>query len=128
MAALYRNKQIDFRQKQSTLAQLEVWYSFLHDPPTEWLKNQDLISGQCIVRGLRVVNDSDERGAVLIQQHNDSITIHEDQKQYLLQDVENHQWLYLKARKVFCFTNIMHIIPAFLHLNGHRRAANLGGL
>ena len=45
------------------------------------------------------MNYSDKRGAVLTQQHNDSITIHEDQKQYLLQVVESHQRLYPKAKK-----------------------------
>ena len=73
------NKLISGKSK-ALFAQLEVRYSFLHDPPTEWLENQDFISGQSIVRGLKVVNDSDERGAVLTQQYNDSITIHEDQK------------------------------------------------
>ena len=92
------NKLISGKSK-SLFAQLEVRYSFLHDPPTEWLKNQDLISGQCSVSSLKVVNDSDERGAVLIQQYTDSITIHEDQKQYLLQVVESHRWLYPKAKK-----------------------------
>ena len=45
------------------------------------------------------MNDSDKRGALLIQQYNDSSTIHENQKQYLLQVVESHRRLYPKAKK-----------------------------
>ena len=90
------NKLISGKSK-ALFAQLEVKYYFLHDPLTEWLKTQDLISGQYIVRG--VVNDSDERGAVLTQQYNDSITIHKDQKQYLLHVVESHRRLILKPKK-----------------------------
>ena len=86
-------------KSKAIFAQLEDRNSFLHDPPTEWLKNQDFISGQCIVRGLKVVNDSDERGDVLTQQYNDSITIHKDQKQYMLQVVESHRRLHSKVKK-----------------------------
>ena len=46
---------------EALLAQLEVRYPFLHDPSSEWLTNQDLISRQHIVRDLKVVNDSGER-------------------------------------------------------------------
>ena len=44
------------------------------------------------------MNYSEKMGAVLIQQYNDSTTIHEDQKQYLLQVVESHRRLYPKAK------------------------------
>ena len=45
------------------------------------------------------MNDSDERGDVLTQQYNDSITIHKDQKQYMLQVVESHRRLHSKVKK-----------------------------
>ena len=44
-----------------------------------------------IVRSVRVVNDLAERGVALIQQFNSSITRNEEQKQFLLQIVENHR-------------------------------------
>ena len=42
-------------------------------------------------RSIKVVNDLAERGVALIEEFNCSITRDEEQKQFLLQVVENHQ-------------------------------------
>ena len=53
---------------------------------------QDFEKGLYIVRGLNVTNDAAERGALaLIQSFNSSITTSEEQKQFLLQIVEEHR-------------------------------------
>ena len=46
---------------------------------------QDFQKGLSTVRGLNVTNDAAERGVALIQSFNSSITIDEEQKQFLLQ-------------------------------------------
>ena len=43
------------------------------------------------VKLLKVVNDSAERGIVLIQSYNNALTKDETQKQYLLQLVSSHR-------------------------------------
>lgn len=67
---------------------------FLHYDPDVWNKDVDFLKGQEIVKRLRVVNDTAERGVKLIQEYNKSITNDEEQKQYVLQVVS-------ECRKLF---------------------------
>ena len=52
---------------------------------------QDFQKGLSIVRGLNVTNDAAERDVALIKSFNSSITTDEEQKQFLLQIVEEHR-------------------------------------
>ena len=52
---------------------------------------QGFRKGLSIVRRLNVTNDAPERGVALIQSFNSSITTDEEQKQFLLQIVEEHR-------------------------------------
>ena len=53
---------------------------------------QDFEKELSIIRGLDVTNDAAERGALaLIQSFNSRITTSEEQKQFLLQIVEEHR-------------------------------------
>ena len=54
---------------------------------------QDFQKGLSIVRGLNVTNDAAERGVALIESFHSSITIDEEQKQFLLQNVEHRRSL-----------------------------------
>jgi hypothetical protein len=59
--------------------------------PSDWI-NQDVYrASQEVVRSVKVVNDLAERGVALIQEFNSSITRNEEQKQFLLQVVEDHR-------------------------------------
>lgn len=53
-----------------------------------------LISSFQIVQGLSVVNDVAERGVALVKRYNQCITKDEDQFQYLLLVMNEHQKLY----------------------------------
>ena len=64
---------------------------FLEDDPTEWGKLEEYQSNQKIVRSVKVINDLAERGVALMQEFNSSITQSEEQKQFLLQVVEDHR-------------------------------------
>lgn len=70
---------------------LELSDAFLEDDPSEWTTNEDYARNQEICRSIRVVNDLAERGVALIQNFNAAITRDEEQKQYLLQVVDNHR-------------------------------------
>ena len=52
---------------------------------------QDFQKGLSIVRGLNVTNDAAERGVALIQSFNSSIATDEEQKQVLLQIIEEYR-------------------------------------
>ena len=78
---------------------LGVPQSFLLMPPDTWNDNEDFKIGERIVRSLKVVNDTAERGVKLIQEFNHVLTKNEDQKQYLLQVVQEHRKLYPCSKK-----------------------------
>ena len=54
---------------------------------------------ESIVTALKVVNDTAERGVKLIQDYNLILTKDEEQKQFLLQVVQEHRRLYPDASK-----------------------------
>jgi len=52
-----------------------------------------------IARSVKVVNDLAERGVALVQEFNSSLTRNEEQKQYLLQVVEQHRRQFAEPTK-----------------------------
>lgn len=78
---------------------LELPDAFLEVDPGEWKTNEDYTRSQAICRSMRVVNDLAERGVALIQHFNASITRDEEQKQYLLQVVEDHRNSFVSPTK-----------------------------
>ncbi|ESO02828.1 hypothetical protein HELRODRAFT_174252 [Helobdella robusta] len=53
--------------------------------------DNDYIIGQRKIKSLKVVNDAAERGVALIQEFNRVVTNDKDQKQYLMQVIEEHR-------------------------------------
>lgn len=65
--------------------------AFLSKPPESWKDDENYIASEQIVTGLKVVNDSAERGVKLMQDYNSILTNDENQKQFLLQIVQQHR-------------------------------------
>ena len=63
---------------------------FLKSDPGTWNKNDEYVSARNIVKNLLVVNDIAERGIALMTRYNAVLTHQEEQKQFLLQIMENH--------------------------------------
>ena len=59
--------------------------------PACWMNNDVYRASQAVVDSVKVVNDLAERGVALIQEFNSSITRNEEQKQFLLQVIEDHR-------------------------------------
>lgn len=70
---------------------LGISQDFLQVDPSQWECQAEYQRSQQIVQSVRVVNDLAERGVALIQEFNSSLTRDEEQKQYLLQVVEDHR-------------------------------------
>ncbi|XP_050544876.1 uncharacterized protein LOC126907552 [Daktulosphaira vitifoliae] len=73
--------------------------NFLHIHPSQWSSSREYQQGKQIIKELKVVNDSAERGIKLIQDFNKSITRNESQKQFLLQVVQDYRTQYPQATK-----------------------------
>ena len=78
---------------------LKLPSDFLRADPQEWESRSDYQTAAKYVRALKVVNDCAERGVALMQNYNSILTKNEDQKQFLLQVVEQHQRKYPNALK-----------------------------
>src|SRR6218665_1949571 len=70
---------------------LGISQEFLQADPSEWECDTEYKRSQRLVQSLRVVNDLAERGVALIQEFNSTLTRDEEQKQYLLQVIEDHR-------------------------------------
>ncbi|KAG8171084.1 hypothetical protein JTE90_014265 [Oedothorax gibbosus] len=64
-----------------------------------WEQDLSYLKGKNIVRNLRVVNDTAERGVKLIQDYSDTIRKDEKQKQYLLQIISECRKIYPDVTK-----------------------------
>lgn len=98
----------DFVSKRSMVFFLCLGISteFLKEEPERWENLDDYKQGLDTVRQFKVVNDNAERGVALIQAYNASLTKNEDQKQYLLQVVEQHRKLFPNSKKSTILKNL----------------------
>ncbi|GBM14307.1 hypothetical protein AVEN_128366-1 [Araneus ventricosus] len=83
----------DFISQKSLnlLKKLNIDISFLNISPDLWDMDDSYLKSQEIFPNLRVVNYTAERGAKLMQDFNGLLTVDEEQKQFLLQCVEDHR-------------------------------------
>lgn len=81
------------------LTKLDVDIGFLNHSPDLWDMNDSYLKAQETFRNLNVVNDVAERGVKLIQDFNGLLTVDEEQKQFLLQCVEDHRKQYPDSKK-----------------------------
>ena len=90
----YVDKQISFLVTTNTKQFFAILDdSFLDLAPESWNDNEQYKAAERIVRSLKVVNDSAERGVKLIQDYNEILIKNEEQKPYLLQVVQDHRKL-----------------------------------
>jgi hypothetical protein len=70
---------------------LRINADWLSKSPSQWNLDSDYLVAEDFVHHTKVVNDLAERAIKLIQDFANGITKDEEQRQYLLQVVENHR-------------------------------------
>ena len=70
---------------------LELSDDFLQYDPSEWGLIPTYQRSRVAAQSVKVVNDLAERGVALVQEFNSSLTRNEEQRQFLLQVVEEHR-------------------------------------
>jgi hypothetical protein len=65
----------------------------------KWETHAEFLAARHRLQGLKVVNDTAERGVALIQAFNKTLTHDEDQLQFLLQVVSEHRRLFPSTNK-----------------------------
>lgn len=73
-----------------------------------WPDDEEFKGAERVIMVLSVVNDAAERGVKLIQDFNDILTRDEEQKQFLLQVVQDHRRLYPDATKRTVVSGLNH--------------------
>lgn len=78
---------------------LEIPDSLLETDITQWNCKKEYENAKRRIQGLEVVNDNAERGIALIKTYNSKLSTDENQKQYILQLVEEHRRMYKSPKK-----------------------------
>jgi hypothetical protein len=73
--------------------------SFLTADPNSWGTDEAYLEAGAVVRELRVVNETSERGVALMQDYNELLTKNEDQMQFALQVVKEHRKCFPDSKK-----------------------------
>ena len=71
----------------------------LKDNPTTWESNTDM-NAKNIINSLTIINDTAERAVKLMEDFNETLTLDEQQTQFLLLCVQEHRKLYNNCKKV----------------------------
>lgn len=104
------DKDIDYFVSPQTVnffKRFKIDTDFLNTDPDVWCKNENYLKAQKIVKGLRIVNDTAERGVKLIQDFNSSLTKDEEQRQFVLQVVAECRHVFPDSSKA----TISKILP-----------------
>ncbi|XP_050547554.1 uncharacterized protein LOC126909176 [Daktulosphaira vitifoliae] len=64
---------------------------FLKDQPDKWKEHEGYIEGKRVVESIKVVNDTVEQGVKLMTDFNEKFTKNEEQKQFVLQVVQDYR-------------------------------------
>lgn len=78
---------------------LEIPESLLETDITQWNCKKEYEDAKRRIQSLEVVNDNTERGIALIKTYNSKLSTDENQKQYILQLVEEHRKMYKSPNK-----------------------------
>lgn len=98
----YCGKEIDHfvtPQTRNFFVRFEIDEKFLETDPALWCENAEYQNGFKIVKNLKVVNDVAERGVRLFTEYNEILTRDEEQKQFVMQLVSEHQRIFANANK-----------------------------
>lgn len=78
---------------------LEIPESLLETDITQWNCKKEYEDAKRRIQSLEVVNDNAERGIALIKTYNSKLSTDENQKQFILQLVEEHRKMYKSPNK-----------------------------
>lgn len=98
----YMGQEIDqfiYKDSRKFFERFSISTDFLDKDPLEWEDDDGYKKGLEIVKGLKVVNDSAERGVKLMQDYNDILSRKEDDKQFILQVVSEYRRQYPDVKK-----------------------------
>ncbi|KYM98193.1 hypothetical protein ALC62_11109 [Cyphomyrmex costatus] len=87
------------RKSRRIFEEMSISCSFLETDPKEWDNNNDFLKCVEVFKSMKVVNDIAERGVALIEHYNSILTRNEEQKQFLVQVVQEHRKQYPNCNK-----------------------------
>ena len=86
-------------QSRNFFSRFHISTDFLQKDPSVWETDETYKNALEIIKNLKVVNDSAERGVKLITEYNSLLTKDENNKQFILQVLEDYRRCYPDASK-----------------------------
>ncbi|CAI6357054.1 unnamed protein product [Macrosiphum euphorbiae] len=73
--------------------------SILQYDPKSWDNHISFVNGKELIKSLKIVNNTAERGVKLMADFNEALTVNKEQKQYVLLCVQEHRKMYPNCKK-----------------------------
>ena len=86
-------------ESKNFFTRFNISTNFLQLDPEAWENDEDYKAGLEIVQNLKIVNNTAERGVKLMSDYNEILTTNEDNKQYILQVLEEYRQFYPDTKK-----------------------------
>lgn len=96
------SKDLSFFVTHNTLiffGRFDIDTNFLHHDPSVWHQREDFKHGKELLRHLKVVNDTAERGVKLMEEYNSILTRNETERQYIVEVVSEYRKTYYSYNK-----------------------------
>lgn len=87
------------KESQKLFVRFNIDMNFLKNSPSTWENDHNYQKGLNIFKKMKIVNDAAERGVKLIHEFNNILTKNEEEKQFILQVVEEHRKEYPSSTK-----------------------------
>lgn len=99
---LFTEKNIDEFISQGSLklfSRFNIDDGFLQNDPVSWESSPSFLNGKQIINSLKIVNDTAERAVKLMEEYNSTLTLDEEQKQFILKCVQEHRKIFPDCKK-----------------------------
>ncbi|KAL1446913.1 hypothetical protein WDU94_005505 [Cyamophila willieti] len=84
--------------------------TFLQLPPSQWSQDENYVYSKNIVKKIKTVNDTAERGVKLIEEYNSALTKNEEQRQFVVQVVSEYRKNFLMQRKLHSWKKFSYLV------------------
>lgn len=95
----YGIQQFISQQSKRFFERFSIPMDFIEKDPTTWANEDSFKTGMEIVKKLKIVNDTAERGIKLMHDYNQVLSKNEEEKQLILQIVSQYKTQYRDVKK-----------------------------
>jgi hypothetical protein len=110
----YGIQQFISQQSKRFFERFSIPMDFIEKDPTTWTNEDSFKTGMKIVKKLKVVNDTAERGIKLMHDYNQVLSKNEEEKQFILQIVSQYKTQYPDVKKIHSYEGFVKYICIYI--------------